>query len=432
MTSQPPRKVIVIGAGPAGLMAAGQAAAAGARVLLLEKTDSPGAKLAVTGNGRGNVTNVADIDEFAARFNGNSRIVKRLLSAFGPRHLIEFFEQLALPTVAQDDGRVFPVRNRAKYVVEALVAWIGRCGVELAPHCAVESLCIEGGAVTGLVALHADGASASPQRRTHTADAVVVATGGRSYPHTGSTGDGFALAAQVGHRVAPLHPGLVPLLSAGATAQELQGLGLADVKISLLIDGKKQRGVAGDMLFTHYGVSGPAILCLSRWATAALSTGQTVEISIDLAPHLDERDLDSELLARFREQGVSAFSSAMKGLLPKRLVEVCATCAGISAATPCHRVSADQRKRLRLWLKHMRLSVTGHRGFDEAMITAGGVDLSELHSATLESRLVRGLHFAGEVLDVDADTGGYNLQLAFSSGYVAGKGAARHQRLEKE
>jgi hypothetical protein len=259
------------------------------------------------------------------------------------------------------------------------------------------------------------------------ADAVIVATGGASYPGTGSTGDGYRLAESVGHTIVPIRPALVPLETAGDVAPRLQGLSLHNVNVRLWINGKKQAEAFGEMLFTHFGVSGPIILSLSGRIVDALRQGRRVTLSIDLKPALDERKLDARLLRDLDAHGKRQFRTLLKDLLPSKLIPVCTDLTSISPYKVGHQITAQERKRLRTWLKDFRLEVTGHRPLAEAIITAGGVDVREIDPRTMASRLVDGLYFAGEVLDVDADTGGYNLQAAFSTGWLAGRSAAQRE-----
>lgn len=425
----PPRRVIVVGAGAAGLMAAGQAAGSGAHTLLLEKMDRPARKLRITGQGRCNLTNVAPLSDFLDHFGPNGRFLHQAFSRFFVSDLLEFFEELGVPTVTERGGRVFPASEEANDVADALVRWAGRQGVTLRPRSPVERLLVEEGRVVGVqlsrASLRAGAVGDRPERSGfYRADAVVVATGGASYPATGSTGDGYRLAASAGHTIVPVRPALVPLETAGRVASRLQGLSLRNVSVRLWVDGKKVDERFGEMLFTHFGVSGPLILSLSRLAVDALRAGRYVTLSIDLKPALDERKLDARLLRDLEAHGKQQFHTLLKGLLPQKLIPVCADLTGISADKVAHQVTARERERLRTWLKDLRLEVTGYRPFAEAIITAGGVDTRQVDPYTMASRLVEGLYFAGEVLDVDADTGGYNLQAAFSTGWLAGRSAA--------
>lgn len=407
--------VIVIGGGPAGLMAAGQAAEMGAAVLLIEKMDKPGRKLRITGKGRCNLTNSRPLDEFLPHFGLNGAFLRSAFGQFFNAELIDFLARQGIATVTERGERVFPASNDAQQVADRLVRWVQRCGVRVWTGARVERLIVAGGCVGG-VAL-ADG-------REHHARAVIVATGGASYPGTGSTGDGYRLAEAVGHTVIPVRPALVPLETAGDVAPRLQGLSLRNVRVTLSVDGQPQPSAFGEMLFTHFGVSGPEILSLSRAAVDALDAGGRVRLTIDLKPALDEAALDARLLRDLDAHGRQQFHTVLKGLLPRKLIPVCCELARIPPDRPVHQITARERGRLRGWLKGFYLDVTGYRSWHEAIITAGGVDLREIDPRTMESRLVAGLYFAGEVLDLDADTGGYNLQAAFSTGWLAGRSAA--------
>ena len=412
------RHVIVVGGGPAGLMAAGQAAELGAHVLLLEKMARPGRKLRITGKGRCNLTHVAPLGEFMSHFGPNGRFLRQAFSCFFTTELVALLEALGVPAATERGGRVFPASSRAQDVVEALLRWVSERGVTLRTRSPVGRLLVEGDRVVGV---QVRGARA----RREWGDGVIVATGGASYPATGSTGDGYRLAASVGHTVVAVRPALVPVETAGDIAPRLQGLGLRNVTLRVWIDGRKRAESFGEMLFTHFGVSGPIVLSLSRQVVDALHMGQRVVISIDLKPALDDRKLDARLLRDIDTHGKRQFRTLLKGLLPSRLIPVCIDLTGICADKVAHQITAEERGRLRTWLKDFRLDVTGHRPFSEAIITAGGVDTREVDPRTMGSRLKAGLYFAGEVLDVDADTGGYNLQAAFSTGWVAGRSAAR-------
>lgn len=425
------RKVIVVGGGPAGLMAAGQAAEQGAECLLLEKMNRPGRKLRITGKGRCNLTNVATVSEFTTHFGPNGRFLRQAFSRFFSSELVAFFEGLGVHTVTERGGRVFPQKERADEVADALVAWVRDCGVTVKPLSPVERIVFAGGRVAGVQladpACRAKSAvTASPSGCVdHRADAVIVATGGASYPGTGSTGDGYRMATSVGHTVVPIRPALVPLITAGDVAPRLQGLSLRNVTVRVRVNGTQLAEAFGEMLFTHFGVSGPIILSLSRQIVDALREGRNVSLAIDLKPALDAQKLDARLLRDLDASGKRHYRTLLRDLLPAKLIPVCIDLTGIAADKPAHQITGDERKRLRTWLKDFRLEVTGHRPFTQAIITAGGVDTREVDPRTMGSRLVKGLFFAGEVLDVDADTGGYNLQAAFSTGWLAGRSAAR-------
>ncbi len=411
-------QVVVVGGGAAGLMAAGQAAAAGAEVLVLERMARLGTKLRITGKGRCNLTNMAAFDEFLAHFaflgsEGESRyFLRNAFARFFAPDLVAFFEGLGVETVVERGERVFPASSDAHQVAEALAGFARQQGARVRFQCRAEDLLCEGRQVRGVSLQGGERVSAG---------AVIIATGGASYPKTGSSGDGYKLAGGVGHTIVPIRPALVPLVIAGPEPRAMMGLSLRNVEVSLLLDGVESARDFGEMLFTHYGVSGPIILTLSGPAVALLGRGQ-LEMSINLKPALSPEKLDARLLRDLDRYGKRAYRNVLKGLLPQKMIDVIVARTGIPPDKPAHQITSEERGRLRGLLHDFRLTVTGHRPLDEAIVTAGGL---EVDPRTMASRLVKGLYFAGEVLDVQADTGGYNLQAAFSTGYVAGQAAAR-------
>lgn len=423
-------QVIVVGGGAAGLMAAGQAAQQGAKTLILEKMKTPGRKLGITGKGRCNLTNVATLPEFISHFGENGRFLRQALSQFFTADLVAFFGELGVPTVTERGGRLFPASGRAQDVVTALVRWVRRVGVTVVTEAPVERVIVHGGRVTGVQVTPVScrpgkgGARDDSGGRIYSGAAVILATGGASYPATGSTGDGYRLARAMGHTVVPIRPALVPLETTGDLAPRLQGLSLRNVRLRLRLNEKRVAEIFGEMLFTHFGVSGPIILTLSKRAVDGLRQGQAVTVSLDLKPALDERKLDERLLRDLRSHGKQRLRTVLKGLLPRTLIPVCLELTGVSPDRLGGEVTVQERRRLRGWLKDFRLEISGYRPFTEAIITAGGVDTREVAPRTMASRLVHGLYLVGEVLDVDGDTGGYNLQAAFSTGWVAGRAAA--------
>ncbi|MBN2333758.1 MAG: NAD(P)/FAD-dependent oxidoreductase [Deltaproteobacteria bacterium] len=410
------KKIVVIGGGPAGLMAAGQAAAAGADVLLLEKMNRPGRKLSITGKGRCNLTNTAEITDFITHFDTTGRFLHQAFARFFTADLMMFFQNHGLELVTERGGRVFPASGHATDVLQTLQRWLKKCGVQSRNSSPVEKLLTNKGQVTGVVA----------GGQEYTADAVILATGGASYPATGSTGDGYTLATAVGHTLIPIRPALVPLETAGNTAGRMAELNLRNIRVRMLLDGKKSKEDFGELTFTPFGVSGPVILTLSGIAVDALIKKQTVEFCLDLKPALDEKKLDARLLRDIAARGKEPFSSLLRGLLPREMVPVCADATGIPSERLASSINAKERRRLRTWLKNFRLQVTKARPLDEAIITAGGIDTKEIDPRTMASRKSRGLFMAGEILDLQADTGGYNLQAAFSTGWLAGRSAADH------
>ncbi len=419
------RRVAVVGAGPAGLMAAGQAAARGAEVVVFEKKRRPALKLSITGKGRCNLTNKAPLAEFIKSYGPNGRFLRGSFGHFFSNDLIKFLKELGVNTGFERGGRVFPLSGDAGGVAKALLSWARENGAKIKTGMKVVKLITNENGISGVKYLASEG---SEKAQDYPADRVIIATGGASYPATGSTGDGYRLAKSVGHRIIPIRPALVPLETKGNTARRLQGLSLKNVSLKILSNGKKAGDIFGEMLFTHYGVSGPIVLTISKQVVDLLEEGRKVILSIDLKPALDDKKLDARILRDLDTYGNKKFKSILKMLLPQKLIPVCIELLGLSADKPGNQVSSDERKRLRLWLKDFRLEVIGHRSFNEAIITAGGVDLKEVNPKTLESRLVKNLYFAGEVLDIDADTGGFNLQAAFSTGYLAGISAAEQTR----
>lgn len=429
------KRIIVIGAGAAGLMAAGQAALNGAEVLVLEKKLRTGRKLRITGKGRCNLTNDAPLRDFLAHFNSGGKFLRQAFARFFAPDLVRFFNELGIETTVERGGRIFPSNNDAVKLTEALNRWARACGVAVRTSSPVEALLTEKGRITGVQVPKKSKLSIEPplsarskrtreNARLYRADAVILAAGGKSYPATGSTGDGYRLAKTVGHTVVPARPSLVPIETKGDTASRLQGLSLKNVSVTVWIDRKMAASEFGEMLFTDTGMSGPIILNLSRLIVDACIARHNIELSIDLKPALDEQKLDARLLRDFETHGKQQFHTVLKGLLPHKLIAVCVNQTGIDPDKTVSQITSEERKRLMHWLKDFCFEVAGYRGFSEAIITAGGIRTNEIDPRTMESKLIKGLYFAGEVIDIDADTGGYNLQAAFSTGWLAGNAAA--------
>ena len=407
--------IIVVGGGAAGLMAAGVAAERGGRVLVLEKMPEPARKLRITGKGRCNLTNTEPVPAFIDRFGRNGRFLRQAFARFFSHDLVAFFEALDVPVTEERGGRVFPTSGRAPEVAAALVSWARRAGVTLAVGDPVSSLIMDGDQVRGV---------RTRSGAEHLAGAVIVATGGLSYPRTGSTGDGYRLARTAGHTVVPTRPALVPLESPDVPRDGLTDLNLRNVSARVLVDGKKKADHFGEVTFTATGLGGPVILTVSSLVIDALAAGGEVRVVIDLKPALDDRKLDARLRRDLDGQGRAAFRTLLDGLLPQRLIPFCLRHLGIAADKKLHQITGDERKALRNWLKGCEFGISGSRPLDEAIVTAGGVSLKEVDPRTMASRLVGGLYFVGEVLDLDGDTGGFNLQAAFSTGWLAGVAAA--------
>ncbi|MFW6277173.1 MAG: NAD(P)/FAD-dependent oxidoreductase [Prolixibacteraceae bacterium] len=407
---------IVIGAGAAGLLAAGRAAELGGQVLVLEKMGKEGRKLLITGKGRCNITNNAPISEFIKHVYPNGKFLRNVFSQFFSKDIIELLQKYGVETTLERGGRYFPASNKSVDVVKALLNWNLEQGVEIRCGEKVEKIVVENQQAQGVVS---NGAFIRANR-------IVLATGGKSYPATGSTGDGYELAKQSGHSVTPARPALVPLETEGDAAQKLQGLNLKNVKAIVWVNGKKAGEAFGEMLFTHFGLSGPIILTLSRIVVDELQKKNKVDVTIDLKPALDEQKLDNRLLRDLNEHGKKKFGNIFRNWLPTSMIPVFIELLNIDPEKECHQVTSTERKKIRFLLKNLSFTINGHRSFKEAIITAGGIPVKEISPKTMESKLIKGLYFAGEIIDVDAETGGYNLQIAFSTGWVAGNSCMKN------
>lgn len=403
-------KIIVVGGGAAGLIAAGRAAENGHEVHIYEKNNRLGKKIYITGKGRCNVTNAGDIDDFMENIPGNPYFMYSAFYTFDNKATIEFFENLGVKTKVERGNRVFPVSDKAGDIVAALEKYVKKNKVKLHLESCVKDILSENGVVKGIRLANGNEIAA---------DAVIVATGGLSYPGTGSTGDGYRFAKDMGHTVTKLYPSLVPLRAKENWCQRLMGLSLKN--ISIVIKNNKGKAVYkdfGEMLFTHYGVSGPVILSASRHLLGKLDEGNT--LIIDLKPALDEKKLDERLLRDFEKYINKDFKNALDDLLPQKLIPVIIDLSKISPEKKVHDITKEERKNLCRLIKGITLTITGTTGYNEAVVTSGGINIDELNPATMESKIIKNLHFAGEVIDVDAYTGGFNLQIAFSTGYCAG------------
>lgn len=409
--------LIVVGAGPAGLLAAGRAAELGNKVLILEKMERPGRKLLITGKGRCNVTNAAEISEFITKVYPKGRFLRNAFSQFFSKDIIELLQKYGLEVSLERGGRYFPTSNLASDVLAALMAWVNELKVEIRCNYRVEKLIVENGFVVGLKA----------NGQEFLTSKIILATGGKSYPATGSTGDGYELARQVGHSVEQARPALVPLETEGQVAKKLQGLNLKNVRAVVWVNEKKAGEDFGEMLFTHFGLSGPIILTLSRIIVKELQHNSKVEITIDLKPALDEQKLDTRLIRDLSEHGKKKISNIFRLWLPASMVPIFIELLELDPEKECHQVSSKERKKIRHLLKNLPFRINSYRPFKEAIITSGGILTDEISPKTMESKLVKGLYFAGELIDLDAETGGYNLQIAYSTGWVAGNSCLRSE-----
>ncbi|MCX7749791.1 MAG: NAD(P)/FAD-dependent oxidoreductase [Clostridia bacterium] len=404
------KKVIVIGAGPAGIMAAGKAAERGHDVLLLEKNDRIGKKILISGKGRCNITNSTDIEGLIENVPGNGNFLYSAFYTFSNQDLIGFLNEYGLETKVERGGRIFPVSDKAKDVVDTLKKYIERFKVDLRLKSAVKEIKVSQGQVQSVVLQ--DG------KELH-CDSLVLAAGGASYPGTGSTGDGYKITRKLGHKVTPLKPSLVPLVALEEWVKELQGLSLKNVSIKLLnLNNKKIYDDFGEMLFTHFGVSGPLILSASRHILDY--DYKNVKLSIDLKPALNEEKLYERLQRDFEKYSRKQLKNALDDLLPQKMIPVIIELSGVSPDKFVNQITREERKNLVKLLKNLELTITGARPIEEAIVTAGGVCVDEINPSTMESKIIKGLFFAGEVIDVDAYTGGFNLTIAFSTGFLAG------------
>ena len=399
--------VAVIGGGPAGIMAAATASLYGNKVILFEKNDFLGKKLLITGKGRCNVTNNAPIEEFIKNVPVNGNFLYSAFYSFTNQDLIELLKNLGIETKVERGNRVFPTSDKAKDIVNALVKYALDSGVKIVKVPVLKIIKNDDGTLTVVL----------KDKRGVKCESVVVATGGASYPLTGSTGDGYKFAKELGHSIVDLKPSLVPLTVNENHVKNLQGLSLKNVSVTLMSNGKKVYDDFGEMLFTHYGLSGPIILS----ASSHMRKNDNYEISIDLKPALDEQTLDKRILKDFEQAKNKDFANSLDNLLPKKLIPVIVELSKIPPHKKVNEITKDERKYLVSLLKDFKFSVKGFRPIEEAIITSGGVNVKEINPKTMESKIVPGLFFAGEIIDVDAYTGGFNLQIAFSTGYLAGK-----------
>ena len=405
------KRVVVIGGGAAGLMAAVIAGREGAKVTLLEKMNYVGKKMGITGKGRCNITNACDMSDFIKNTPGNGKFLYGAYERFTNEDLLQLLHDAGLETKVERGGRVFPASDSALDVRNTFMKLMKHYGVDVHLEEPVKKLLVDDGVVTGVVT----------DKETYHADAVVIATGGKSYPATGSTGDGYILAAQVGHKITDIRPSLVPIVTEESWVKDLMGLSLRNVELSVVAKNKVQAKMFGEMMFTHFGITGPIVLSLSHTVGKLMRKKNigTIGLDINLKPALSPETLDKRLQKDFDLYSKKQLINGMKDLLPSRLIPLIIELAGIDPQKPINQISKEERQQIGYMLQHMPLTVKGLRPVEEAIVTAGGISLKEFNPKTMESKLVKGLYGAGEVLDIDAFPGGYNLQAAFSTGYVA-------------
>lgn len=405
------KRVVIIGGGAAGLMAAVIAGREGAQVTLLEKMNYLGKKMGITGKGRCNVTNAAPMSEFIKNTPGNGKFLYGAYERFSNQDLLQLLNEAGLETKVERGGRVFPASDSALDVRNTFMKLLKSYGVDVHLEEAAQEIIVEDGRV----------AAVKTKNGTYPADAVLVATGGKSYPATGSTGDGYNLASKLGHKVTDIRPSLVPIVTEEVWVKDLMGLSLRNVELSVVAKNKVQAKMFGEMMFTHFGITGPIVLSLSHTVGKLMRKKNigTIGLDINLKPALSVEKLDKRLQKDFELYSKKQLINGLKDLLPQRLIPLVIQLAGLDPHKPINQISKAERDRLVYILQHLPLTVKGLRPVEEAIVTAGGLSLKEFNPKTMESKLVPGLYGAGEVLDIDAFTGGYNLQAAFSTGYVA-------------
>lgn len=416
-------KVLIVGGGAAGMMAAVTAARQGDEVSLFEKNEKLGKKLFITGKGRCNITNAADIEAFFRAMNSNPKFMYSGFYSFTNDQVIQFFEDLGVQTKIERGDRVFPVSDHSSDVINALSREMKRLGVQIYLHSEVRELLIEGLSDADGTEMTVSGVVLASGKKIR-GDSVIVTTGGASYPSTGSTGDGYRFAKACGHKVTDLLPALVPMEVKEWYAGELMGLSLRNIEIKITDGKKKLYEEFGEMLFTHYGVTGPVILSASSVVGKRLKQKE-LTLHIDLKPALAEEQLDKRVLRDFESNHNRQFKNAVDGLFPAKLKPVMVELSGIPEEKKVNEITKEERLKFVRLIKDFTMTLTSLRGYNEAIITKGGVSVKEIDPGTMESKLVHRLYFAGEVLDLDAMTGGFNLQIAWSTGYLAGLNAGQ-------
>lgn len=408
--------IIIIGAGPAGLLTAIESYEPSKKILILEKMHKPALKLLISGKGRCNITNSARLQDFISHFGKNGRFLKFAFSEFFNTDLLKYFENLGVQFKLERGGRYFPQNDDSTTVSKALLHKVHSLNIFLSTKAEVTGITKSTDNKFTITV-----SSKNTQHIKFRADKVVLATGGKSYSHTGSNGTGYRLASELGHTITPPLPSLTPIETKGNTAHRLQGLSLRNVSVKVWCNNKKVDELFGEMVFTGFGVSGPIILSLSKTIIKLINEKQKVSITIDLKPALDHETVDRRLLREIGAHGRQSFKSLLKKILPGTLIPIFIEELKIPESKQLSTLSSDERKRLKFLVKDFRFEVTGYKSFDYAIITSGGICIQEIDPQTMESKLVRGLYFAGEIIDIDADTGGFNLQAAFSTGWIAGR-----------
>ena len=407
--------VAVIGAGPAGMIAAGRAAELGAKVILIEKNKKPGIKLLLTGKGRCNITNAEfNLRKLVENYGKNGKFLFHAFSVFGPKDVVNFFEKLNLKTKIERGKRIFPLSDKSEDVLRTLINYLTKNKVNIIYNSAVIGIDCKNNKIKKLIL----------KNEEVVAKNYIFCTGGKSYPSTGSTGDGFKWAAGLGHRIEKLSPVLVPIKIKESWVKELQGLSLKNVEISVFQKGKKERSEFGECLFTHFGLSGPIILEISKNVGELLKNGE-VKLLLDLKPALDFAKLDERVQRDFKKYQNKLFKNCLVDLLPRKLIPVIVKLSNINPEKKINMVTKEERHNLVRLLKNVEMTARELLGFDSAIVTSGGISLDEIDHKTMRSKVIDNLFFAGEIIDADGPTGGFNLQICWSTGYLAGESAAK-------
>ncbi|MGB9937172.1 MAG: NAD(P)/FAD-dependent oxidoreductase [Methanobacterium sp.] len=407
--------IAVVGAGPAGMIAAIRAAQLGKKVILIERNDTLGKKLKITGSSRCNVTNVAPLNEFIQKFGKKGSFLRSAFSAFSNRRLMSFFNSKGLKLNVEENGRVFPISNKSTSIIKVLKEYLSENKVKVNYNTRLKKIKVKDDYFT--LDFGNDNHIAAKK--------VIMATGGISYKSTGSTGDGFTIAEKLGHKVTPLKPGLVPLIVKENYIKEIQGISLENIVLTFKYGKRKLVSDKGNLIFTHFGISGPLILDLSNEIVKIVEKHDEIKLFIDLKPQCSEEELRELLIKEFEERSRTEFKNLMKLFIPNRMIPVVAELSGIDPKKKVNQINKSERNSILNILKAFPLTISGFKPIDAAMVTCGGVSKKDINPQTMESKIVSGIYFAGEIIDLCAPSGGYNLQEAFSTGYLAGESAAQ-------
>lgn len=409
------KKIIVVGAGASGMLAAGTAAEKGAEVIVIEKMKREGIKLSITGKGRCNITNIVSVSEFIEHFGKKGKFLRQTFNDFFSEETVNFFNSIGVETVKERGGRIFTKKGDAKEVVFCLLKWMKKNKVKIIKEEKVEKIIVEKNKVIGIET------KKNNEKKKYFADSVILAMGGKSYPQTGSTGDGYKIAEKEGHKINKLKQALVPLRTNFLINDQLKRLKLKNIKVSLFIDGKKKKEEFGEVYFYEKGITGPVILSLSKKIVEEKKKNKKIKLELDLKPGLDENKLDKRIIKDLKKFGNEKIKDILKKIIPFNIIDLFLEKTNIIKSKKGNIINLKERKKIKENIKKFEIKIEGYAPFKEAIITSGGVSTKEICPNTMESKKIKNLYFCGEIIDVDADTGGYNLQAAFSTGRKAGK-----------